>query len=44
MNRRTVLGDYVNRRWVNAVGALVVLVTIALGAMKILAVLGLLNQ
>jgi manganese transport protein len=35
MNRGDVLGAYVNKPWVNGLGALVVLVTVALGLLKI---------
>lgn len=40
MNRRSVLGDYINRPWVNALGAGVVLITLMLGLLKIGKVLG----
>jgi hypothetical protein len=40
MNRSDLLGRYVNRRWANGAGALVVLVTLLLGGLKILRVLG----
>jgi manganese transport protein len=40
MNRRDVLGTYVNKPWVNGLGVLVVLVTVALGLLKILQVVG----
>ncbi len=40
MNRRDVLGAYVNKPWVNGLGVLVVLVTVALGLLKILKVVG----
>ena len=42
MNRRQRLGDYVNHRLINLAGGLVVLVTVALGLLKILRVLGVL--
>ena len=38
MNRRDVLGAYVNKHWVNGLGGIVVLVTFALGLLKILQV------
>ena len=38
MNRKDVLGAYVNRHWVNGLGGIVVLVTFALGLLKILQV------
>jgi NRAMP (natural resistance-associated macrophage protein)-like metal ion transporter len=38
MNRREILGDYANKPWVNALGAVVVLVTFALGGTKLLQV------
>ena len=41
MNRRQLLGDYVNHGLVNLLGGLVVLVTVALGLLKILRVFGL---
>jgi Mn2+/Fe2+ NRAMP family transporter len=41
MNRRAVLGDYVNRSLSNMLGGIVVVVTIGLGALKILRVFGL---
>ena len=40
MNRSDLLGRYVNRRWANGAGALVVLVTLLLGGLKILRVVG----
>jgi manganese transport protein len=40
MNRSDLLGRYVNRRWANGAGALVGLVTLLLGGLKILRVLG----
>jgi manganese transport protein len=40
MNRRDVLGHYVNKQWVNGLGAVVVLVTVALGLLKLLQVVG----
>lgn len=40
MNRSKLLGRYVNSRWANGAGALVVLVTLVLGGLKILRVLG----
>ena len=40
MNRRQLLGDYVNHSLVNLLGGLVVLVTVALGLLKILRVFG----
>jgi manganese transport protein len=40
MNRSELLGRYVNRRWANGAGTLVVLVTLVLGGLKILRVLG----
>jgi NRAMP (natural resistance-associated macrophage protein)-like metal ion transporter len=40
MNRPDVLGTYVNKFWANALGAIVVLVTVALGLLKILQVAG----
>ncbi len=41
MNRRQVLGNFVNRPLSNLLGALVVLVTLGLGGLKVLQVLGL---
>lgn len=35
MNRKNLLGAYANKGWVNGLGLLVVLVTIALGLMKL---------
>ncbi len=43
MNRRSVLGDYINRPWINVLGATVVLITIGLGALKVVSVFGLLS-
>lgn len=40
MNRRDLLGAYANRVWVNVLGGVVVLVTVALGLLKILQVTG----
>ena len=40
MNRRSVLGDYINRPWINVLGATVVLITIGLGALKVVSVFG----
>lgn len=40
MNRRDMLGAYTNRPWVNLLGAIVVLVTLALGLLKIQQVIG----
>jgi manganese transport protein len=40
MNRGDVLGAYVNKTWVNCAGAVVVLVTVVLGLLKILQVVG----
>jgi len=40
MNRKDVLGDYVNKPLANTLGALVVLVTVALGLLKILQATG----
>ncbi|MEM1154412.1 MAG: Nramp family divalent metal transporter [Pseudomonadota bacterium] len=40
MNRRDVLRDFVNKPWANVVGTVVVLVTVALGVMKLLSVIG----
>lgn len=42
MNRRDLLGDYVNRPWVNMAGGIVVLVALGLGSLKILRVFGIL--
>ena len=41
MNRRALLGDHCNGRVANALGGLVVLTAIGLGAMKLLRVFGL---
>ncbi|MEM6581607.1 MAG: Nramp family divalent metal transporter [Pseudomonadota bacterium] len=40
MNRRDVLREFVNKPWANVVGTVVVLVTVALGVMKLLSVIG----
>ncbi len=40
MNRRDVLGDYINKPLANTLGVLVVLVTVALGLLKLQQVLG----
>tara|TARA_R110001592_G_scaffold363393_2_gene687353 strand:+ start:7667 stop:8884 length:1218 start_codon:yes stop_codon:yes gene_type:complete len=40
MNRKDVLGAYTNKVWVNCAGVVVALVTVALGLLKILQVLG----
>ena len=39
MNRRSILGDYTNRAWVNALGLAVVIITLVLGLLKISEVL-----
>jgi len=41
MNRREILGQYVNKRWANLAGVVVVGVTLLLGLLKILQVTGL---
>jgi Mn2+/Fe2+ NRAMP family transporter len=40
MNRRDVLGDYANKPLANSLGVLVVLVTVALGLLKLQQVVG----
>jgi len=40
MNRREILGQYVNKRWANLAGVVVVGVTLLLGLLKILQVMG----
>jgi len=44
MNRKDVLGDYVNKPLANTLGVLVVLVTVALGLLKILQAAGAFQQ
>ena len=41
MNQRALLGSHVNNRWQNALGGLVILVTLGLGLLKLLRVAGL---
>ena len=40
MSRRDVLGDYINKPLANTLGVLVVLVTVALGLLKLQQVVG----